>query len=172
MGPARAGKHGGRCVGPIPGSPRSHLNGTRLTSFPGCLRAASHEKVARNRLQLRTPGVGNLRSRSFQSVCTGCNLCRAYATYVNVGCVGGRPGLRPWRTGSAVEGDGVCGKGIGSRQRSVRQATGYIGYYILTCGSFGTHHLGGSASGVQRRPTLGELPPDASMGAGQKRVAQ
>jgi hypothetical protein len=55
MGPARAGKHGGRCVWPIPGSPRSHLNGTRPTSFPGCLRAASHEKVARNRLQLRTP---------------------------------------------------------------------------------------------------------------------
>jgi hypothetical protein len=29
--------------------------------------------------------VGNPRSRRFLSVCTGCNVCRASATYVNVG---------------------------------------------------------------------------------------
>jgi hypothetical protein len=29
--------------------------------------------------------VGNLRVRRFRTVCTGCNLCRPPATYVNVG---------------------------------------------------------------------------------------
>jgi hypothetical protein len=38
MGPSRAGKHGGRCVGPIPGSPKPHLNGTRLSCVMGRLR--------------------------------------------------------------------------------------------------------------------------------------
>lgn len=38
MGPSRAGKHGGRCVGPIPGSPKPHLNGTRLSCIMGRLR--------------------------------------------------------------------------------------------------------------------------------------
>jgi len=28
----------------------------------------------------------NLRSHRFLSVCTGCNMCRASATYVNPGC--------------------------------------------------------------------------------------
>ena len=41
-------------------------------------------------------------------------------------------------------------------------------YYILTCGSFGTDHRGGAAPRVQCRPTLGELPPDAGVGAGQE----
>jgi hypothetical protein len=34
----------------------------------------------------------NLRSCSFRSVCTGCNLCRPPARYVNVGCSTGARG--------------------------------------------------------------------------------
>src|SRR5215217_3578120 len=36
----------------------------------------------------RTPSIScrNLRVRRFLTVCAGCNLCRAHATYVNVGC--------------------------------------------------------------------------------------
>ena len=37
-------------------------------------------------------------------------------------------------------------------------------YYIQTCGSFGTDHRGRAAPRVQRCPTLGELPPNASVG--------
>jgi len=31
----------------------------------------------------------NLRSRRFLTVCTGCYLCKARATYVNLGCDNG-----------------------------------------------------------------------------------
>ena len=74
MGPTRAGKHGGRCVGPIPGSPRSHLNGTRLLGFPGQLRCSPCEKVAHNRLQDTQLLCYGLRSPRFQSLCIDSNL--------------------------------------------------------------------------------------------------
>ena len=48
MGPTRAGKHGGRCVGPIPGSSRLHFTVLSGWAQRGSFGSAPRENVARN----------------------------------------------------------------------------------------------------------------------------
>ena len=46
MGPTRAGKHGGRCVGPIPGSPRLTFTVLARWALGGTFGAVTQQNVA------------------------------------------------------------------------------------------------------------------------------
>jgi hypothetical protein len=46
MGPTRAGKHGGRCVGPIPGSPKLPFTVLARLALGGTFGAVEQQNVA------------------------------------------------------------------------------------------------------------------------------